>query len=547
MSIFVSTRSLASAISFALATGALHAATITVDSADDNPASTYCNLRNALQAIKDGSTTNVPTCTGAIGGAAFGTNDTVSFAEELTGATIALSQGSLLLIGSSITISGSGQTIDAAGQGSVIETGTNLAFAFSHLYLTGGASAASGGGVSVGGGSSAEFVACTISGNTAKSIGGGLYAAPAATVTLVDSTVSGNVGDMGGAIFANFAAVSVTNTVVADNQARYGGGGIYAAGGPLTLNMATIRQNTAQELSGGVVSFFGTLDVSHSSIADNSGGPAGGIFLSASSGTIATSTISGNTAACGYVCAGAAVLRDSTFTISGSTLSGNLAAGRATYVSGGALLFNSTATFVNSTLSGNVGVGNGQVSGGAWAFQFSGDGLTFINSTISNNTAVALYGKAAGGVLLGSVYFSPPPTTNDKLTLSNTIVSANAPADNDLAWDPYGSTLSAEYSVLGSAQNVAEFNYPGDHNIFSDSPGLGPLVDNGGPTKTRALLPDSPALRAGSRALAAFSGQPLNYDQRGLSYLRDFGGSVDIGAFQDQGDRTFANGFEPEP
>ena len=547
MSTLVNTRSLASAISLTLATGTLHAATITVDSADDIPASTYCNLRYALQAIKDGSTTNVPTCSGAVDGAAFGTNDTVSFAQELAGATIVLSQGSLLLIGSSVTISGSGQTIDAAGQAGVIETGSNLVFAFSHLYLTGGASAGVGGGVNIGGGSSAEFVDCTISGNTAKSAGGGLYAAPAATVTLVDSTVSRNTGDMGGAIFAAFAAVSVTNSVIAYNEARYSGGAIYSAFAPLALDFVTIKQNTAQTLSGGLVSFGYTLNVSNSTITGNSGGLAGGILASAATGTIATSTISGNTAACDYFCAGAAVLRDSTFTISGSTLSGNLAAGRVTYVSGGALMFNSPTTFVNSTLSGNVGVGNGQVSGAAWEFQFGGDGLTFINSTISNNTAVAFYGKAAGGVLLGSVYFSPPPTINDKLTLSNTIVSANTPADSDLAWDPYGSTLSAAYSVLGSAQNVAEFNDPGDHNIFSDSPGLGPLADNGGPTKTRALLPNSPLLRAGSRALAAFAGQPLNYDQRGLSYLRDFSGSVDIGAFQDQGDRPFANGFEPEP
>jgi predicted outer membrane repeat protein len=547
MSTLVRTCSLTSAISFALAAGTLQAVTITVDSADDNPASTYCNLRDALQAIKDGSVTNVPTCIGAVDGAAFGTNDTVSFAEVLGGATITLSQGSLLLIGSSITINGSAQTIDAAKQSGVFETGTNLAFAFSHLYLTGGVSTASGGGVSVGAGSSAEFVDCTISGNTAKTNGGGIYAGPAATVTLVDSTVSGNLGDMGGAIFADFAAVSVTNSVIAYNEARYSGGAIYSAGNTLALNMATIKQNTAQELSGGVVSFFGTLDVSHSVITGNSGRVAGGVLASASNGTIAASTISGNTATCTYSCSGAIFLRDSTFSISGSTLSGNLAAGLTTNVSGGALLFNSTATFVNSTLTGNVGVGNAQVSGAAWEFQFTGDGLTFINSTISNNTAVAFYGKAAGGVLLGSVDFSPPPITNEKLTLSNTIVSANTPADSDLAWDPYGSTLSAAYSVLGSAQNVAEFNDPGDHNIFSDSPGLGPLMDNGGPTKTRALLPDSPALRTGSRALAAFAGQPLNYDQRGLSYLRDFSGSVDIGAFQDQGDRPFANGFEPVP
>jgi predicted outer membrane repeat protein len=72
----------------------------------------------------------------------------------------------------------------------VIETGSNLAFAFSHLTLTGGASAASGGGVSVGGGSSAEFVDCSISGNTARGNGGGLYAESAATVTGVIFTVA---------------------------------------------------------------------------------------------------------------------------------------------------------------------------------------------------------------------------------------------------------------------------------------------------------------------------------------------------------------------
>lgn len=541
-------RPLVAAISFALSAGASHAATITVDSVDDDPASNYCNLRDALRAIKDGSTTNVPTCSGAVSGPAFGTNDTVTFAEDLSGLPITLSQGSLVLVGSSVAINGSGQTIDAAGQSAVIETGTNLAFAFSHLYLTGGYSATSGGGVSIGSGSTADFVDCTIAGNTAKSVGGGLYAGPAAAVTISDSTLSGNIADTGSAIFADVASMVVTNTVVAYNESRYSGGAIYSALNQLTLDRVTVTKNKAQKLTGGVVSFAGTLDVVQSDISGNSGGKAGGIATAASSGTIATSTISGNTVLCQYFCGGAMYLSDSTFTISGTTVSDNLAAGRVDYVSGGALVFGGTARFVNSTLSGNVGVGNRQVSGAAWVSNSSGGGLTFINSTISDNTAVAFYGKAAGGVLLASLYFSPQPPINESLTLSNTIVAANAPADSDIAWDPYGTNvLSAAYSVLGSAQNVAEFNDPGNDNLFTDSPGLGPLSDNGGPTKTHALLPDSPALRAGSRALAAFDGQPLNYDQRGFGYLRDLGGSVDIGAFEEQGDRSFANGFEALP
>jgi hypothetical protein len=79
-------------------------------------------------------------------------------------------------------------------------------------------------------------------------------------------------------------------------------------------------------------------------------------------------------------------------------------------------------------------------------------------------------------------------------------------------------------------QAQVEFNDPGSHNIFTDSPGLGLLSDNGGPTLTQALLPGSPALRAGSPELASFDGQPLSYDQRGLSYRRDFSAATSTSA-----------------
>jgi len=211
------------------------------------------------------------------------------------------------------------------------------------------------------------------------------------------------------------------------------------------------------------------------------------------------------------------------------------------------MLSNGTTTFVNSTISANVGVGDQQVSGAAWNLQFGSDGLTFVNSTVTNNIAMAFQGGAAGGVLMGDVSFSPPPISEGTLILRNAIVSANSPADTDIAWTPGEHTVTAAYSLLGSSQNVAEFNAPGDHNIFSDSPGLRPLEDNGGPTKTHALLPGSPALSAGSTALAVFSGQPLNFDQRGPGFVRTFGGAVDIGAFEEQADQVFAYGFESEP
>ena len=59
---------------------------------------------------------------------------------------------------------------------------------------------------------------------------------------------------------------------------------------------------------------------------------------------------------------------------------------------------------------------------------------------------------------------------------------------------------------------------------------LGALADNGGPTPTRALLPGSPAIDAGSCASDAAD------DQRGVA--RPQGDGCDIGAFEYEGSGT---------
>ena len=63
---------------------------------------------------------------------------------------------------------------------------------------------------------------------------------------------------------------------------------------------------------------------------------------------------------------------------------------------------------------------------------------------------------------------------------------------------------------------------------------LAPLGNYGGPTQTMPELPGSPAIGAGSVALAVDPhGNPLTTDQRGLPRVTN--GTVDIGAFQSQG------------
>ena len=65
------------------------------------------------------------------------------------------------------------------------------------------------------------------------------------------------------------------------------------------------------------------------------------------------------------------------------------------------------------------------------------------------------------------------------------------------------------------------------------NPMLGALANNGGPTQTMALLPGSPAIDAGSNALAVdANGNPLTTDQRGAGFPRIVGGTVDIGAYE---------------
>ena len=57
---------------------------------------------------------------------------------------------------------------------------------------------------------------------------------------------------------------------------------------------------------------------------------------------------------------------------------------------------------------------------------------------------------------------------------------------------------------------------------------LGPLQDNGGPTRTMAPLPGSPLIDGGPPTCTGLSDEPLTADQRG----RPAGAPCDIGAYE---------------
>src|SRR5262249_5019042 len=88
-----------------------------------------------------------------------------------------------------------------------------------------------------------------------------------------------------------------------------------------------------------------------------------------------------------------------------------------------------------------------------------------------------------------------------------------------------GAFLSQGHN-LSSDSGSGFLTSPGD--LINVNPLLGPLQDNGGPTRTHALLPGSPALEAGDNAEAPA------YDQRGPGFPRIAGAAIDIGAFEVQ-------------
>jgi hypothetical protein len=121
--------------------------------------------------------------------------------------------------------------------------------------------------------------------------------------------------------------------------------------------------------------------------------------------------------------------------------------------------------------------------------------------------------------------------------LHNTLIAGNfrgasgtTPDDVSGMLDPGGdNNLIGDGTGMTGLVNGVNGNQVGTADKPID-PRLGPLADNGGPTLTHALLPDSPAIDAGNNTYAT------DFDQRGEGFPRIAGGIIDIGAFEFQGD-----------
>ncbi len=162
------------------------------------------------------------------------------------------------------------------------------------------------------------------------------------------------------------------------------------------------------------------------------------------------------------------IQNNGTLTVQSCTLDGNTASGN-----GGAIINGGTLTVVNSTLSGNAASGDGG------AIANSGT-LNVQSCTISGNTA-----EAGGGI-----------ANTGALRLADSIVAGNTATGPSP--DISGSiTIDAGNNLLGSALDTGSSP---STDIFTNTPGLAPMGNNGGGLPTMALLPGSPALGTGTVA-----------------------------------------------
>jgi hypothetical protein len=479
-----------------------------------------------------------------------GQSDTITFAASLGNATITLSAGQLELYVASATatetIDGGGRiTVSGANASRVFQIDVGVRAELDGLTIANGRVTGSGGGIynvgtlamshstlsgnraSAGGGvyngGTLTVSNSTLSGNTATGAagytangGGGIY--NSGTLTVSNSTLSGNVdtGASGGGGIYNVRILTVSNSTLSGNTGGSGGGGIWTGYGTLTLSNCTLSGNTASGGDGGgIYSNGGTLTVSNSTLSGNHGGYNGGGIYNTFHGTltVSNSTLSGNSGA--IYGGGIYNTFACTLTLSNSTLSGNSA-----YLGGG--IYNEgTLTVSNSTLSDNTA----HWAGGAIYMAYPGTlPVTLTNVTITANRANTGGSSSVHG---GGLFVDPSSAVRP--VLHNTLIAGNFNGATGTTRDDVFGALNpgGDYNLIGDGTGMSGLSHGVNGNFVGSAAApidalLGPLQDNGGPTKTHALLASSPALNAGNPSQLGVA------DQRGVVRA----GGVNIGAYQ---------------
>ncbi|MDQ3732185.1 MAG: right-handed parallel beta-helix repeat-containing protein, partial [Pseudomonadota bacterium] len=290
----------------------------------------------------------------------------------------------------------------------------------------------------------------------------------------VGAASSPSAGGNGGAVYVAGGLLTLANTTISGNSAARSGGGIYAHEGAVNVSTGTISGNSAR-LTGGVSGFDNDIRITNSIISGNTGGGVGGTYGDLQ---VIYSTVSNNT-------------------------------GDGIDYGGG------NVSVTNSTISGNTrGI---VVTGGDFALD-----LELTHSTVTRNAQTGVLAYSAGEGI--------------EIILNRSLIAGNSRSEI---------SADAEYTLV-TAGNSNVLGHSGDARITGFNPGstdivprqplnaiLNPtLADNGGFTRTHALVAGSPAIDAVNDGTCP----PPTRDQRGITRPRDGNGdggpACDAGAVE---------------
>jgi CSLREA domain-containing protein len=487
----------AASLSFAPSAGAN---TIQVTTSADDAFSTpsTCSLREAISVANNQTASPNNGCTGSSG------TDTISFNPSVIGSINLIADAAhsgdvnhgplLILRGVTIIGPGMGQlTINAPSGGRAIQ-------------ITSGAASVGISGLTIQGGAPSE---------NDQSLGGGIMS-DSLSLSLTDVKVTGNTATATG-------VTASTNTTAA-------GGGVYSSGA-LTLDHSVVAGNSA---------------VAHNPLAANGEAVAEGGGIVAGGGTTITySTVDSNDANAadshGSTAANAARsfgagIQGLSMTVDHSTITNNV--GTATSPEGGAFVGGGgirtaasgpdpgTVTIESSTIADNLTTPAGT---DALSSIQDGAGIETVGGTMTLRSDTIAYNGPSSGSDTGANLDSNG--LGGSWTVKNTIVS-----------NPDGATSTNCDAALTSAGFNIDSGTSCGLNLATDQPSTNPIVgslrQNGGPTVTKLLPPNSPAIDKGTSA-----GMTDASDQRGFTRTVDSPTVADAGS----GDGTDIGSVEAQP
>jgi hypothetical protein len=482
-------------------------AILTVNSTlDDNtPGDGMVTLREAIIAANANTSTDLgQTGTGA---------DVIVFTPAVTGA-LTLTFGEFV-VSETLTITGPGRdllSIDAQKNSRIFNfTADDGDFTITDLSLTRGRvvhtgeGVASGGAISKSGSGHLRLERVNLTGNSAISStsssdvarGGGIFIREG-ELTVISSNITGNsvMGNpaRGGGISSSAQSNTLIDSVVSNNSAagpEGDGGGINVLyysryneiHAELTLTGTSITGNSSSTAGGGIFIRSGLIegglirDNRTTGGIQNTNNGGGGVFAPENL-TVRGSTIDANQSA--TTGGGIGASRD--LVVESSTISGNVSAGGG----GGVISRFTRVTITNSTVSGNTAAGDG---GGVSA----SDDMSLAHSTVTQNRST---GGQGGGLI----------SRFGDIRIFSSIIAGNTAANGSPDLRSDANLFTVNNSIIGDAAgtSLAEAQTTdANGNLIGNSAGigpidpkLGPLAENGGPTRTHALLAGSSAIDA---------------------------------------------------